>query len=103
MNETIAAISSGMTASGIGIIRISGPEAFAVLKRWKPEYRKKIRRIMTGQGGHLSIRGRTIPFITVIYMTGGRGLTSAWSSIFRDRIPIQLRIQRRSTATEDRM
>lgn len=33
MNETIAAISSGMTASGIGIIRISGPEAFAVLKR----------------------------------------------------------------------
>lgn len=33
MNGTIAAIASGMTASGIGIIRISGPEAFAVLKR----------------------------------------------------------------------
>lgn len=33
MNETIAAIASGMTASGIGIIRISGPEAFAVLAR----------------------------------------------------------------------
>ena len=33
MNDTIAAIASGMTASGIGIIRISGPEAFAVLKR----------------------------------------------------------------------
>lgn len=31
MNDTIAAIASGMTASGIGIIRISGPEAFAVL------------------------------------------------------------------------
>ena len=31
--DTIAAIASGMTASGIGIIRISGPEAFAVLKR----------------------------------------------------------------------
>ncbi len=33
MNETITAIASGMTASGIGIIRISGPEAFAVLGR----------------------------------------------------------------------
>ncbi|MDO4620146.1 MAG: tRNA uridine-5-carboxymethylaminomethyl(34) synthesis GTPase MnmE [Lachnospiraceae bacterium] len=32
MGETIAAIASGMTASGIGIIRISGPEAFAVLE-----------------------------------------------------------------------
>jgi tRNA modification GTPase len=32
MNDTIAAIASGMTASGIGIIRISGPEAFAVLE-----------------------------------------------------------------------
>ncbi len=33
MNDTIAAIASGMTASGIGIIRISGPEAFVVLGR----------------------------------------------------------------------
>jgi tRNA modification GTPase len=31
--DTIAAIASGMTASGIGIIRISGPEAFAVSER----------------------------------------------------------------------
>lgn len=33
MKDTIAAIASGMTASGIGIIRISGPEAFLVLGR----------------------------------------------------------------------
>ena len=33
VNDTIAATASGITASGIGIIRISGPEAFAVLKR----------------------------------------------------------------------
>ncbi len=33
MNETVAAIASGMTASGIGIVRISGPEAFDVLSR----------------------------------------------------------------------
>ena len=31
--ETIAAIASGMTASGIGIVRISGPEAFPVADR----------------------------------------------------------------------
>ncbi len=31
MSDTIAAIASGITASGIGIIRISGPEAFGVL------------------------------------------------------------------------
>lgn len=30
MTDTIAAIASGMTASGIGIIRISGPEAFLI-------------------------------------------------------------------------
>ena len=33
MKDTIAAIASGMTASGIGIVRISGPEAFHVLER----------------------------------------------------------------------
>ncbi len=33
--ETIAAIASAMTNSGIGIIRISGEDAFDV---WNPEY-----------------------------------------------------------------
>lgn len=33
MRDTIAAVASGMTASGIGIVRISGPEAFRVLDR----------------------------------------------------------------------
>ena len=31
--DTIAAVASGMTASGIGIIRISGPEVFLILSR----------------------------------------------------------------------
>ena len=31
--ETIAAISTGMTNSGIGIVRISGPEAHGVAER----------------------------------------------------------------------
>ena len=33
-SDTIAAIASGMTASGIGIIRISGPEAFVTAARF---------------------------------------------------------------------
>ena len=31
--DTIAAISTGMTNSGIGIVRISGEEAFAIIDR----------------------------------------------------------------------
>ena len=31
--ETIAAISTGMTNSGIGIVRISGEEAFSIADR----------------------------------------------------------------------
>ena len=30
INDTIAAIASGITSSGVGVIRISGPDAFAV-------------------------------------------------------------------------
>lgn len=33
MNETIAAVSSGMTKSGIGIIRISGPESRSIAEK----------------------------------------------------------------------
>lgn len=50
MNETIAAIASGMTASGIGIVRISGPEAFPVIaKIFHP--RKKGDRIAEWKAG----------------------------------------------------
>ena len=31
--ETIAAIATGLTDSGIGIVRISGPDAFAVIRK----------------------------------------------------------------------
>lgn len=43
MKETIAAIASGMTASGIGIVRISGPEAFAVIEKIFHPRKKKDR------------------------------------------------------------
>ena len=32
-NDTIAAIATGLTASGIGIVRMSGPESFSVISR----------------------------------------------------------------------
>jgi len=33
MNSTIAAIASGLTESGIGIVRISGPESYEIIRR----------------------------------------------------------------------
>ena len=50
METTIAAISTAMSASGIGIIRISGPEAFAVLEKvFRPKNEKKV---MSEQPGY---------------------------------------------------
>src|SRR5699024_3594635 len=40
-HDTIAAISTGMTPSGIGIIRISGPDAFLVADRLYQSKNKK--------------------------------------------------------------
>ena len=41
-NDTIAAISTGMTNSGIGIVRISGDEAFDIADRiYKGKTEKK--------------------------------------------------------------
>ena len=43
INDTIAAVASGMTASGIGIIRISGPEAFLVLSAvFRPRHQSDV-------------------------------------------------------------
>ena len=33
INDTIAAISSGLTESGIGIVRVSGPDSYAIAER----------------------------------------------------------------------
>ena len=41
-NDTIAAIATGMTSSGIGIIRISGSDAFAVVEKiFRPHKKNK--------------------------------------------------------------
>ena len=58
--DTIAAIASGLTASGIGIIRISGPEAFLILSRlFRPRRRADVGqyRANTIHYGHIVTSG----------------------------------------------
>ena len=44
-NDTIAAIATGMTSSGIGIIRISGSDAFAVAEKiFRPQIKDFLNR-----------------------------------------------------------
>ena len=59
---TIAAISTAMSASGIGIVRISGPEAFEIASG---VYRSK--------GGKKSLKNVPRPFIMDIFM-----ITKKW-------------------------
>ena len=60
-NDTIAAIATAMSPSGIGIIRISGDDALSVIDRiYKSKNNKK------------KISACHIPFIMVLYMTAMR-------------------------------
>ena len=81
--DTIAAIASGMTASGIGIIRISGPEAVRILadifrprnqrhpvSSWKP---------CTVHYGHVMDEDRVIDECLVFYMKGRLTVTGVLS------------------------
>ena len=43
LDDTIAAVSTAMAPAGIGIVRISGSDAFTILKKiFKPKSGKKI-------------------------------------------------------------
>ena len=71
-SDTIAAVASGMTASGIGIIRISGPEAFSILEKvFRPKSGANVREYKgnTVHYGHIvrggSVRGDTVSGGTV--------------------------------------
>ena len=57
METTIAAISTAMSASGIGIVRISGEDAMEVISR-----------IYRSKGGKKRIK-EAIPYIMDIFMT----------------------------------
>ena len=67
--ETIAAISTGMTSSGIGIVRISGREAFAVADRVY-KGKKKISETESHRilYGHIADAGETVDEVLVMVM-----------------------------------
>ena len=60
MNTTIAAISTAVSASGIGIIRISGPEAMDVISAFT----------VPRAGKRRSKKYPPIPFTMAIFMMG---------------------------------
>ena len=75
-NDTIAAISTGMTASGIGIVRICGEEAFQVIDRIY-KGKKKLSEVEshTNHYGHIINNGETIDQVLVTIMRAPRTFT----------------------------
>ena len=77
--DTIAAISTGMTSSGIGIVRISGPEAFAVADRMyhaKSEKRLSEMPTHTIQYGFIADGDEVIDEVLVMLMRAPRSFTA---------------------------
>lgn len=54
MNKTIAAISTGQAPGGIGVIRVSGPEAFSICER---VFRPKLGRKLSEMSGYTAALG----------------------------------------------
>ena len=52
-NDTVAAISTAMSDAGIGIVRMSGPEAFLIADRVYRGKRKKLLSEQYGCSGHI--------------------------------------------------
>lgn len=75
-NDTIAAISTGMTASGIGIVRICGEEAFQVIDRIY-KGKKKLSEVEshTINYGHIVDENETIDQVLVTIMRAPRTFT----------------------------
>ena len=77
--ETIAAISTGMTDSGIGIVRLSGEDAFAIAdKVYVSKTGKKLSDMPshTIQYGFIEDRGEVIDEVLVMLMRGPRSFTA---------------------------
>ena len=76
--DTIAAISTGMTNSGIGIVRISGADAFATADRvYRGKYRISEMKSHTIHYGHIEDHGNVIDEVLI--------------SVMRDRELLQVR------------
>ena len=101
-NETIAAIATGISESGIGIIRISGPEAIEVGER--------IYRNRKGRSGVRSWKANTIHFGYIVdprLLPEGEAaqdhdnFTSEYASAIIDEVMISLMRSPHSYTTED--
>ena len=69
--DTIAAISTGMTNSGIGIVRISGADAFATADRvYRGRYRISEMKSHTIHYGHIEDDGNVIDEVLISVMRG---------------------------------
>ena len=65
--DTIAAISTAMTNSGIGIVRLSGEDAFSIIDK-----------IYKGKSPKLCPNKKAIPFTMAISWTESRRLMKCW-------------------------
>lgn len=77
--DTIAAISTGMTSSGIGIVRITGSEAFAIADRmYDSKNGKKLQDMPshTIQYGFIKDQDEMIDEVLVMLMRGPRSFTA---------------------------
>lgn len=78
-SDTIAAIATPMTNSGIGIIRISGNDALNVIaKIFKPKRKKKIKEVptYTAHYGHIYSNDKIIDECIVLIMKGPHSYTA---------------------------
>ncbi len=78
--DTIAAAATAMGSAGIGIIRISGPDAFAVLEKvFRPKNEKKIMREQPGYSVHygMAVDGdQVLDEVLVMLMRGPHSYTA---------------------------
>lgn len=75
-NETIAAISTGMSESGIGIVRISGEEAFSTADRiYRGKEKISDAKSHTIHYGHIVEDGEILDEVLVMVMRGPRTFT----------------------------
>ena len=72
-SDTIAAISTGMTDSGIGIVRMTGPDAFLIIDQvYQARHPKKLssQESHTIHSGFITDRGEILDEVLVMLMRG---------------------------------
>ena len=76
--DTIAAIATGLTNSGIGIVRISGPDAFTVIKNIfvrKNGAAADVEKSHTVQYGYICADGECLDEVLILVMRGPHSYT----------------------------